>query len=62
MFKNFIQVEKSKFKTMNSQEIFKSAINLSNTKKETVITVDRNDNIIGSSDRMIMVNRIKYLL
>lgn len=40
---------------MNSQDIFNSAINLQNTKKETVVIVDTKDNIIGSSERMIMV-------
>lgn len=60
MFKNFIQVKNSNLKIMNSEDILKTAINLKNTKKETVVIVDRDDNIIGSSDRMIMVNLLNF--
>lgn len=40
---------------MNTQKLFKSAINLKNTKKETVLIVDKDDKVIGSSERLIMV-------
>lgn len=41
--------------TLNSQDIYKSAINLKNTKKETVLIVDKDDNILGSCERFLMV-------
>jgi len=47
-----MEVQKCKF---NSEDIFKSAIILKNTKHETVLIVDRDDNIIGSAERFIMV-------
>lgn len=55
-FSNFKNIKKRIiFFKINLLIMNSNAINLKNTKEETVVIVDKDDNIIGKSSRFIMV-------